>query len=119
MIAVRDTTAPTLILPGDIVRSTKRSDGRKVRYDVDVLDLVSERRDISVHFSHRSGTRFPIGTTTVTVTAKDEAGNFSTGTFTITVNLRSDGDDDDGHGSDDDDDDDRDHGWRHWDGRRD
>ncbi len=120
VITVRDVTAPTLILPEDIVRSTKQSDGRKVRYDVDVLDLGSERRDLSVHFSHRSGSRFPIGTTTVTVTAKDEAGNISTGTFTITVNLRSDDDEDDGRdGRDDDDDDDRDHGWRHWDGRRD
>ena len=36
--------------------------------------------------SHVSGQQFPIGTTTVTYTATDAAGNISSGTFTVTVN---------------------------------
>ena len=34
-----------------------------------------------------SGTRFPIGTTTVSCSASDQAGNQTTGTFTVTVTL--------------------------------
>lgn len=36
--------------------------------------------------SHASGQQFPIGTTTVTYTATDAAGNSSTASFTVTVN---------------------------------
>jgi hypothetical protein len=112
-ITVRDTLAPTLELPGDLIRNTKRADGRKVRYDVDVSDFTTRYRDIKLTYSHRSGSRFPVGTTTVTVTAKDEAGNTATGTFTVTVVLKAENEDDDDNGScDDDDDDDRDHNHR-------
>ncbi len=112
-VTVRDVLAPTLVLPTNLVRNTKRSDGRKVRYDVDVSDLSTRYRDIKLTYSHRSGSRFPVGTTTVTVTAKDEAGNIATGTFTIIVLLKADNDEDDDNGScDDDDDDDRDHNHR-------
>jgi hypothetical protein len=37
--------------------------------------------------SHASGDTFPIGTTTVTCTAEDTAGNEATATFTVTVNT--------------------------------
>lgn len=36
--------------------------------------------------SHMSGQQFPVGTTTVTYTATDAAGNISTASFTVTVN---------------------------------
>ena len=39
----------------------------------------------SLIYSQDSGTLFPLGTTTVNVTAKDAAGNTSDGSFTITV----------------------------------
>jgi hypothetical protein len=41
---------------------------------------------VTVTTDHASGSLFPVGTTTVTVTAKDAANNTSTCTFTITVN---------------------------------
>ena len=39
----------------------------------------------SLTFSKSAGTVLPFGTTTVTATAKDAAGNTSTATFTVTV----------------------------------
>jgi hypothetical protein len=39
----------------------------------------------SLTFSPASGTQFPVGTTTVTITATDTAGHVSTSTFTVTV----------------------------------
>jgi HYR domain-containing protein/Leucine Rich Repeat (LRR) protein len=40
---------------------------------------------VSITYSQNSGTLFPIGTTVVTVTAKDAANNTGTATFTVTV----------------------------------
>ena len=40
---------------------------------------------VTVSCTPVSGSTFPIGTTTVTCTAKDGAGNTGTGTFTVTV----------------------------------
>lgn len=40
---------------------------------------------VPVSFSAASGSTFPLGTTTVTATAADAAGNTATGTFTVTV----------------------------------
>jgi hypothetical protein len=39
----------------------------------------------SITYSQNSGTLFPVGTTTVTITARDAANNAGTGTFTVTV----------------------------------
>ncbi|MEI6713971.1 MAG: SUMF1/EgtB/PvdO family nonheme iron enzyme, partial [Verrucomicrobiota bacterium] len=40
-----------------------------------------------ITYSHPSGSNFPVGVTTVTVTATDAAGNSVNGTFTVTVTL--------------------------------
>ena len=40
---------------------------------------------LTIAYSQAPGTTFPIGTTPVTVTARDAAGNISTGSFTVTV----------------------------------
>src|SRR5690606_24919425 len=42
--------------------------------------------DVTITYSQDPGTLFPVGTTEVTATAKDEAGNISSCTFTVTVN---------------------------------
>ena len=40
---------------------------------------------VTISYSQASGTVFALGTTVVTVTATDGAGNTSSGTFTVTV----------------------------------
>jgi hypothetical protein len=84
-VTVRDTTAPTLKLPKNLTVSATSAAGATVRYEVEAEDRVSEDRQITYTYSKASGTVFPLGTTTVTVTAKDKAGNVATGTFTVTV----------------------------------
>jgi hypothetical protein len=83
-VTVSDTTGPVLTLPLDISTSATSPLGAAVSYPVaTAVDNVSASPEMT--YSHPSGTVFPIGVTTVTVTARDEAGNTSTGTFTVTV----------------------------------
>jgi ELWxxDGT repeat protein len=82
-VTVQDTTAPTVGVPGNIVVEATDPDGAVVNYVVTVADAVTANPTVT--FSQASGTLFPIGTTTVTVTATDAAGNVGQGTFTVTV----------------------------------
>jgi HYR domain len=84
-ITLEDHTAPTLNLPASFSVDTENPGGRTVTYSATATDNVDPSPD--VHCSPASGSNFPIGTTTVNCTAKDNAGNQSTGSFTITVNL--------------------------------
>lgn len=84
-VTVRDTTAPKLDLPRNITACAESAAGAKVSYEVDADDLVTSDRRIVLTYSKASGSVFPLGTTTVTVTATDEAGNRATGSFTVTV----------------------------------
>ena len=65
-----------------MVKSTS-SKGTAVAFSATAVDIVSG--NITVTFNRVSGSTFVIGTTTVTATAKDAAGNTATCTFTITV----------------------------------
>lgn len=78
-----DTTAPTLRLPAPIKRWATSADGATVTYIATATD--NSDPDPTMTCSPASGTVFPIGTSTVTCTATDAAGNRSTGTFTVTV----------------------------------
>jgi hypothetical protein len=81
---VKDTTPPTLILPDDITVEATSSAGANVEFQVTAIDDVSENP--TVECSAASGDLFPLGTTTVTCTATDEAGNTSDpGSFNVTV----------------------------------
>ncbi|MDT5269876.1 MAG: hypothetical protein QOH49_2062 [Acidobacteriota bacterium] len=82
-VTVRDTTAPVLHLPADLTLEATSSTGAIATYTASADDLVSG--NLSVNFSLTSGSTFPLGTTTVTATATDAAGNITTGTFTVTV----------------------------------
>lgn len=79
-----DTTAPAQTLPDDIVVTATGDDGAQVLY---ALPGVSDNEDPepTSTCTPRPGATFPIGTTTVTCTARDASGNTSPGTFTVTV----------------------------------
>ncbi|HWS88315.1 MAG TPA: HYR domain-containing protein [Pyrinomonadaceae bacterium] len=82
-VNVRDTTAPTLSLPPSAVLEAAGPGGAAVTYTAAAADIVSG--NVPVTFSVAPGSLFPLGTTTVTVTATDAAGNTATGTFNVTV----------------------------------
>lgn len=79
-----DTTPPTLTVPDDITEEATGPDGATVSFVVSAQDDVDG--SVSVTCTPASGSTFEIGTTTVTCTAIDAAGNRATASFTITVN---------------------------------
>lgn len=83
-VTVVDTQAPQLTLPANITTNVAANTcGANVSYFVTASDNCGGTVNLS--YSKVSGTEFPIGTTTVTVTARDAAGNTSNGSFTVTV----------------------------------
>jgi hypothetical protein len=75
-VAVVDTTAPDIATPPDITVPASGPNGAVVTYEVAATDLVDG--DVTPTCVPASGSLFPIGTTTVTCSASDAAGN-STG----------------------------------------
>lgn len=83
-VTIRDTTAPTLNLPGNLqVEATTRG-GVAVTYSVSASDAVAGA--LTPACSPASGSEFPIGTTAVNCSASDGT-NSVTGSFTVTVTL--------------------------------
>jgi hypothetical protein len=82
-VTVVDTTAPALTVPADITVEPTSAAGATVTFSVSATDLVSGTRTVTCN--PPSGSTFAIGTTTVTCSAKDAAGNPGTKTFTVTV----------------------------------
>jgi Ca2+-binding RTX toxin-like protein len=85
-VTVADTTSPVISgVPADITVEATSSSGATVSYTpptaTDAVD-----GSVPVTCTPQSGSTFPIGTTTVTCTATDEAGNRATASFTVTVN---------------------------------
>jgi hypothetical protein len=81
-VTVRDTTAPALTVPASQTLEATSAAGAVATFAASATDAVGVT---SLTYSAASGSTFPIGTTTVTVTARDAAGNASSGSFTITV----------------------------------
>lgn len=82
-VTVVDTTAPAITVPASITAEATGATGATVSYPVaSATDAVGVT---ALTYSQASGTLFPLGTTTVTVTAKDAAGNTGTKSFTVTV----------------------------------
>jgi hypothetical protein len=84
-VNVVDTTPPSISCPANIVvnlpaNSTAAS--LPVGFEVTASDSCGTA---AVNTSHASGASFPVGTTTVTSTATDEAGNTSSCSFDVTV----------------------------------
>ena len=76
---------PVMTIPADMTVPATSSSGCVVNFAASSTDAVSG--SLPVTSSPASGSVFPIGATTVTVTATDPAGNIARQTFTITVNL--------------------------------
>jgi ELWxxDGT repeat protein len=83
-VTVQDTVAPTVSCPAGLTREATGPTGATVTYPAATAsDAITASPVVS--YSKASGTAFPVGTTQVTVTARDNAGNQATCTFAITV----------------------------------
>jgi hypothetical protein len=81
-----DATPPTLTLPSDITKILTGRSGAPVTFSVTATDLMDPSP--SVACSPKSGSTFPVGTTTVTCTATDASGNTAKGTFHVSVGYK-------------------------------
>lgn len=87
-VTVRDTTAPDLALPGDLTVDATGPDGAVTSWTASANDTVDGA--IVPTCSPGSGATLPIGTTQVTCSARDAAGNTATGAFVVTVRGAAD-----------------------------
>lgn len=83
-IKTSDTTPPVLTLPANMTVEATSGAGSQVSYTATAFDA-QDNAATPVVCSPASGTTFPLGTTTVSCSSKDSAGNTATGTFTVTV----------------------------------
>jgi hypothetical protein len=81
MITVIDTTPPVLTVPADVTVEQESLAGTVVSLTATAIDICDADVDI---VSDELAT-YPLGTTTVTFTATDDAGNTATGSMTVTV----------------------------------
>ena len=80
-----DTTPPVITVPDTITKTTSNSDGARVTYSVSARDGVDGR--VSVSCSPSSDSVFAVGSTTVSCTASDSAGNVRRASFVVNVKL--------------------------------
>ena len=84
LITVVDTESPMISQPVNIeTNSASGICGATVNFSVTATDLCGS--PITYTYSKASGTVFPVGITTVEVTATDASGNSSSSSFTVTV----------------------------------
>jgi plastocyanin len=83
VFAADDITQPTVTVPSDISTTSTNPSGASVTFVVSATDDVGVTSGPTC--IPASGTNFPVGTTTVTCTASDAAGNTGTASFTVTV----------------------------------
>ncbi len=84
-----DVTAPVLTCPANVARGTNKLDGTEVDYPAATATDDSGEAP-SLTYSKASGAVFPVGTTTVTVTATDGADNEATCTFDVVLTFGDD-----------------------------
>ena len=78
-----DTTAPIISGLNNLTITASSSSGAAATFNPTATDDVDGT--VPVICAPASGSIFPLGTTTVTCTASDNAGNIATGKFTVTV----------------------------------
>ena len=84
-VIVRDTTAPMISVPANMNVGTLNLSGATVNFSVSANDLVDG--SVAANATPASGSLFPVGTNTVTVTATDAHGNSATNSFLVIVSL--------------------------------
>ena len=67
-------TPPSITVPSDITVEATGPTGAIVTFVVTAQDSEDEPADLTIECSHASGSTFPLGTTTVTCTARDTGG---------------------------------------------
>ncbi len=82
-VTVVDTTPPVVTVPTDITTAATSPAGAVVAFSASATDLVDGA--ISPVCLPASGSLFPVGTTQVTCTATDTAGNTGSASFDVTV----------------------------------
>ncbi len=83
VVHVQDTIAPQVVAPANVTVNATSTAGAVVSYSpASTSDAVGVT---SVTYSQESGTTFPVGTTTVAITAQDHANNTGAASFTVTV----------------------------------
>jgi hypothetical protein len=82
-VTVRDTTAPSLLVPADIIAEATSPSGAAVSYAASATDLVDG--PVAVNCTPAPGGTFALGTTTVTCTASDANHNTGARGFSVTV----------------------------------
>ncbi|MBK9316292.1 MAG: HYR domain-containing protein [Acidobacteria bacterium] len=90
-VLVKDSTPPVISnVPGNILTAATSPSGALVSFSLPTAtDLVDGA--VTVTPNKASGSLFPVGTTTVTFTAKDSRNNTATASFTVTVTPFSGG----------------------------
>jgi hypothetical protein len=83
LVSVVDTTPPSVTVPADIIAEATSAGGAIVTFSTSAMDIVSG--SVSTSASPASGSTFPLGASTVNVTAGDTRGNSASGSFTVTV----------------------------------
>ncbi len=78
-----DTTAPAVSVPGGVTAPATGTDGATVIYSASATDAVSGI--LLPDCAPASGSRFAVGTASVTCSATDEAGNTGTASFNVIV----------------------------------
>lgn len=81
-VTINDTEAPMITCPGDIMVNNDPGDCAAI---VSFMATATDNCSAMVTYSQDPGTSFPVGTTTVTATATDPAGNTASCTFDVTV----------------------------------
>lgn len=82
-VVILDGTPPVITVPGNLTATATGANGAVVTFSTSALDAVSGT--CATTNNPASGSVFPIGTTVVTTTAADAAGNTGQATFTVTV----------------------------------
>jgi hypothetical protein len=82
-VTVQDTTGPVITVPGPVTVEATGPNGAAATFIVSAADAVDGA--VTPTANPPSGSVLPVGTTTVTVTAVDKAGNPSQKTFQVSV----------------------------------